>query len=357
MQHRRKCCCRAAHNSTRLHLQRRRRPESRCPRSRSWMRRRARSFSRRRDVLSATGSTIASTKPPQPGSVRADARPIHAPAPIGEAVSQFLCWARNMRNESCGFSTSEMTQPSGPFTTMELSVTARPLLSKASRTSSVPTTFAIALDDKPVRTPSGRALVAPAREIADAISAEWDAQKEIIDPLTMPFTRFANSVADAVADRVDAVADDIAKYLGSDLLFYRAGHPEALVAREAALWDPVVFWAADTLGAHFILAEGIVHVRQPDPAIAPARAALPADPWSIAALHVVTTLTGSALLALALLRGVLDQDRAWAAAHVDEDWNIEQWGGDEEIAARRAARLVDFRAAAKILKSLNPVIS
>jgi len=213
--------------------------------------------------------------------------------------------------------------------------------------------FAITLDDKPVRTPSGRALVAPAREIADAISAEWDAQKEIIDPLTMPFTRFANSVVDAVVDRVEAVADDIAKYLGSDLLFYRAGHPEALVAREAALWDPVVFWAADTLGAHFILAEGIVHVRQPDPAIAAARAALPADPWSIAALHVVTTLTGSALLALALLRGVVDQDRVWAAAHVDEDWNIEKWGVDEEVAARRAARLIDFRAAAHILRSLN----
>ena len=108
-----------------------------------------------------------------------------------------------------------------------------------------------------------------------------------------------------------------------------------------------------TLGAHFILAEGIVHVRQPESAIAAARAALPGDPWSIAALHVVTTLTGSALLALALLRGVLDPDQVWAAAHVDEDWNIEKWGVDEEVAARRAARLVDFRAAAGILKALN----
>ena len=96
-----------------------------------------------------------------------------------------------------------------------------------------------------------------------------------------------------------------------------------------------------------------MHVRQPDQAIAAARAALPDDPWSVAALHVVTTLTGSALLALALLRGVLDPDQVWAAAHVDEDWNIEQWGVDEEVAARRAARLVDFRAAARILKALN----
>jgi len=125
------------------------------------------------------------------------------------------------------------------------------------------------------------------------------------------------------------------------------------VAREAALWDPVVFWAAEALGAHFILAEGIVHVRQPESAIAAARATLPVDPWSIAALHVITTLTGSALLALALQHGVLDADQVWAAAHVDEDWNSEKWGVDEEVAARRAVRLVDFRAAADILKSLT----
>jgi chaperone required for assembly of F1-ATPase len=183
--------------------------------------------------------------------------------------------------------------------------------------------------------------------------AEWEAQQELINPLTMPLTRFANSVADAVVDRVEAVAADIAKYFESDLLFYRAGHPEALVAREAAHWDPVLFWAADALGAHFILAEGIVHVRQPDQAVAAASAALPRDPWSVAALHVITTSTGSALLALALVRGVLDSDQVWTAAHVDEDWNIEQWGVDEEVAARRAARLVDFRAAVTILRSLN----
>jgi len=212
--------------------------------------------------------------------------------------------------------------------------------------------FAVTLDDKPIRTPSGRALVAPTRAIADAMAAEWEAQRETVDPLTMPLTRFGNSV-DAVLDRVEAVADDVAKYLGSDLLFYRAGHPEALVAREAALWDPVLFWAADALGAHFILAEGIVHVRQPDSAVAAARRIFPAAPWSIAALHVVTTLTGSALLALALIHRVLDPDQVWAAAHVDEDWNIEQWGVDEEVAARRAARLVDFRAAAGILTALN----
>jgi chaperone required for assembly of F1-ATPase len=213
--------------------------------------------------------------------------------------------------------------------------------------------FGISLDGKPIRTPSGHALSAPTREIADGIAAEWNAQVDVINPLTMPLTRFANSVGEGVIGRVDVVADDVAKYLGSDLLFYRAAHPEALIAREAELWDPVLFWAAETLGAHFILAEGIVHVGQPETAIAAARAALPPDPWSIAALHVVTTLTGSALLALALKQGRLDPDQVWTAAHVDEDWNSEKWGIDEEVAARRAARLVDFKAAVTVLKSLD----
>lgn len=214
--------------------------------------------------------------------------------------------------------------------------------------------FSITLDGRPIRTPSGRIVTVPNRGIAEAVAQEWAAQGETIDPLTMPLTRFANSVVEAVVDRVELVADDIAKYLHSDLLFYRAGHPRALVAREAERWDPVLFWAAQTLGAHFILSEGIVHVRQPETAVAAARAAFARDPWSVAALHVVTTLTGSALLALALQHGVLDPDQVWAAAHVDEDWNAEQWGQDEEVANRRAARLVDFRAAVKILKAQNP---
>jgi len=214
--------------------------------------------------------------------------------------------------------------------------------------------FSITLDGKPIRTPSSRQVIVPARSIAQMIAAEWNAQGETIDLLTMPVTRLANSVVHGVVDKVDAVAEDVAKYLGSDLLFYRAGHPEALVAREAAHWDPILFWAADSLGAHFILAEGIVHVRQPEQAIAAARARLPSDPWAIAALHVITTLTGSALLALALFHGVIDEDQAWAAAHVDEDWNAEKWGVDEEVAARRAARLVDYKAASSILKALKP---
>jgi chaperone required for assembly of F1-ATPase len=214
--------------------------------------------------------------------------------------------------------------------------------------------FAITLDGRPIRTPSGRQVVIPARVLADAVAAEWAAQGEAIDPVTMPLTRIANSVVEGVVDRVDLVTDDLAKYFETDLLFYRAGHPEGLVAREAAHWDPVLFWAADALGAHFILSEGVMHVRQPDEAVRAARAALPGDPWSVAALHMVTTLTGSALLALALAHGARDPDQVWAAAHVDEDWNIDQWGVDEEAAARRATRLRDFQAAVAVLTAVNP---
>ncbi len=214
--------------------------------------------------------------------------------------------------------------------------------------------FAVTLDGKPIRTPSGRQVVAPTRAIAEAIAAEWNAQGETIDPLTMPLTRFANSVVEAVADRVDAVADDVAKYLGTDLLFYRAGHPEALVAREAAHWDPIAVLGGGTTRRPFHPGRGH-RARRPAGArrCKAARGAFPADPWSVAALHVVTTLTGSALLALALAHGVRDADQVWAAAHVDEDWNIEKWGMDEEVAARRAARLVDFRAAVSILNALQ----
>ena len=223
---------------------------------------------------------------------------------------------------------------------------------KQAEVAETPDGFAVTLDSKPVRTPSGKLLAAPNRAIAEGIAAEWNAQVETIDPLTMPLTRFANSVIEGVVGRVEAVSDDAARYLGSDLLFYRASHPEALVAREAELWDPVLFWAADSLGAHFILAEGVMHVTQPQAAIEAARAVFPGDPWSVAAFHVVTGITGSALLALALLHGARDPDQVWAAAHVDDDWNSEKWGVDAEVAARRAARLVDFRAAVSILEAM-----
>jgi len=212
--------------------------------------------------------------------------------------------------------------------------------------------FRVVLDGRPVRTPARGFLIAPSRQLAQAIAAEWDAQRETIDPATMPLTRLANSIIDGVAAAPAPVAADIAKYLGSDLLFYRAEGPQRLIERQARRWGPVLAWAREVLGARFVLAQGVVHAAQPEGAIAAARAAIPEDPWRLGAVHVITTLTGSALLALALLRGHLNTDEAWAAAHVDEDWNMEQWGRDEIALTRRAARRAELDAAAAVLALL-----
>ncbi len=209
--------------------------------------------------------------------------------------------------------------------------------------------FCLLLDGRPARTPGRRTLAAPTRALAEAIAAEWQAPAETIDPAKMPLTRLANSILDGVAAAHEEVAAEIEKYLGSDLLFYRAEGPRELGERQARHWDPILAWAHEALGARFVLAQGIVHAAQPEPALAGARAAIPHDPWRLGAVHAVTTLTGSALIALALLHGRLATDDAWAAAHVDEDWNIEQWGRDEIALERRAFRFAEMQAAATVL--------
>lgn len=213
--------------------------------------------------------------------------------------------------------------------------------------------FVVRLDGRPVRTPARHVLAAPARALAEAIAAEWEGAKETIDPARMPLTRLANSILDGVVNARSAVADDIVKYLGGDLLFYRAAQPESLVAAQARHWDPIVDWAHEVLGARFMLAEGVMFVAQPDGALAVGRAALPDDPWRLGAVHAITTLTGSALLALAVLHGRLSAEDAWAAAHVDEDWNMAQWGRDEWALQRRAFRWDEMQAAATVLATTS----
>lgn len=212
--------------------------------------------------------------------------------------------------------------------------------------------FRVLLDGRPVKTPARRMLTAPSRALAQAIAAEWDAQREAVDPGAMPLTRLANSIIDGVADAPEAVAGDIAQYLGSDLVFYRADGPEGLIERQAQHWDPLIVFARDQLNARFILAQGVVFAAQPQAALDAARAALPADAWRLGALHAVTTITGSALIALSLMHDALDADAAWAAAHVDEDWNMDAWGRDEAAMQRRRFRRAEFDAAAAILRSV-----
>jgi chaperone required for assembly of F1-ATPase len=219
-------------------------------------------------------------------------------------------------------------------------------------TAAVADGHAVRLDGKPVRTPARRVLAAPTLELAEAIAAEWRAQKDVIDPAKMPLTRLANAIIDGVAAAPLPVADEVAKYLGSDLLFYRAASPPELVERQGRHWDPILAWARQQFGADFKLGEGVVHVAQPQAALTAARTAIPTEPWRLGAVHVVTTLTGSALIAVAMARGALSADAAWQAAHVDEDWNMAQWGRDEMALARRAFRHAEFQAAATVLGAL-----
>jgi chaperone required for assembly of F1-ATPase len=209
----------------------------------------------------------------------------------------------------------------------------------------------IVLDGRPIKTPARRTLMAPTQALADAIAAEWEAQRDVVDPASMPLTRLANSIIDGVADAPEAVAAEVERYLGSDLVCYRAPGPQRLVTRQSRAWDPVLAWARDALGARFLVAEGIVFVRQPAETLAAARTAIPRDHWRLGALNAITTLTGSALIALALAGDALTIDQAWAAAHVDEDWNMDIWGRDTLALERRAFRFAEMQAAAQVLQS------
>jgi chaperone required for assembly of F1-ATPase len=209
--------------------------------------------------------------------------------------------------------------------------------------------YPVLLDGRSVKTPAGATLATPTRALAEAIAAEWAAQGERVEPATIPLTRLANTIIDGVAPKPQPITDEIAKYLGSDLLCYRADAPAGLVKKQAQHWDPVLDWARTAQGARFILSEGVTFVAQPDSAVAAARTAIPTDPWRLGATHVITTLTGSALIALAVADKQLSVEEAWAAAHVDEDWNMDFWGRDELAMKRRAARFADMRAAGRLL--------
>jgi chaperone required for assembly of F1-ATPase len=217
------------------------------------------------------------------------------------------------------------------------------------------THYQVLLDDRPIKTPRKRRLALPAEAIAEAVAAEWRQQRETIDPATMPLTRIANSAIDAVADHMSEVAADIAAFAASDLLCYRAEAPLELVARQRAAWDPVIAWAETALGTRLVVASGIMPVEQP-PSLRTGvlRLLAGAGPFRLACLHVLTTLTGSALLALAHGAGRVSADEAWAAALIDEDWQIEQWGEDSEAAARRSFRRAELEAAARMLAMMAP---
>ena len=212
--------------------------------------------------------------------------------------------------------------------------------------------FALTLDGRPARTPGRAALSLPTSALADAVAAEWEAQGASIDPTTMPLTRLANSTIDGVVPRIDEVREDLVRYAGSDLIVYRAAEPERLVAEQAAAWDPVHAWARDSLGAHFLLSEGVMFVEQPEAAIGAVRDVLTQEhsAFALAGLHVMTTLTGSVLIALMHAAGRLSVEEAWRAAHADELFQESRWGEDHEAAERRRHREAEFRAASRFVE-------
>lgn len=209
---------------------------------------------------------------------------------------------------------------------------------------------AVALDGRVARTPAKSLLAFSKPEMAAAAAAEWNGQGSHIDPFSMPITRIANSAIDGVRTSRQAVIDEISKYGGSDLLCYRVDQPEELVRRQSEAWDPVLAWAADRLGARLIVTHGIQHKQQPPEALAAiAKAVACYDEFGLASLHAITTLTGSVILALAVAEGYLEPEAAWAAAHVDEDYQAQLWGQDEEAQQRRAWRWREMEAASRLL--------
>ncbi|WP_170476989.1 ATP12 family chaperone protein [Ruegeria arenilitoris] len=204
--------------------------------------------------------------------------------------------------------------------------------------------FTVELDGRRVRTPAKEGLILPTSAMAQAVAEEWDAQEKVVDPNTMPFTRSANAAIDKVRIQHAEVADMLADYGDSDLLCYRATHPEALQMRQAEQWDPALDWAADTLGARLYPVVGVLHQPQPTEAVETLRKKVHAlDAFKLAAFHDLVSLSGSLILGFAAAHGWREASEIWTISRLDELWQIEQWGHDDEADAvsetKRAAFL------------------
>jgi len=211
--------------------------------------------------------------------------------------------------------------------------------------------FALTLDGRVARTPKKRLLAAPSSAIAEGIAAEWAAQGEALDLARMPLTRLANAAIDGVADASLETRAAILAFAASDVVCYRAEGPENLVAAQAEALNPALEFAQAALHADLKVGVGIMPIEQPAAALlAIERALSPIDePFELAAMHVATSLMGSAVLALALRAGRFSAEDVWRRAHVDENHQIARWGEDEEAAERRAVRWRDMQAAACVL--------
>jgi len=209
---------------------------------------------------------------------------------------------------------------------------------------------AVHLDDRAVRTPAKQPFVMPSRALAEAIAAEWDGQGDAVVPASMPLTRAANTAIDRVAVQRTEVIATVAAYGETDLVCYRAPHPRGLAARQAEVWDPLLSWAEEVLAAPLRVAEGVMFVGQDSAALEALRRAVQAhDDWELTALHDLVALSGSLVIGLALSAGRLDPASAWPLSRIDEDWNIAEWGEDDEARAAAEGKRAEFEAAARFL--------
>ncbi len=201
----------------------------------------------------------------------------------------------------------------------------------------------VELDGRRVKTPAKAALVLPTRDMAMAVAAEWDAQDKEVDPATMPFTRSANAAIDKVRVQHAEVADMLADYGDSDLLCYRASHPEALQARQAAAWDPALDWASEVLNARLSPVVGVVHQPQTKPALDALRDQVHAlNAFQLAAFHDLVSLSGSLILGFATAKNWRSTEEIWSISQIDENWQIEQWGHDDEASAATEVKKAAF---------------
>ncbi len=199
--------------------------------------------------------------------------------------------------------------------------------------------FTVTLDGRAVKTPAKAALVVPTRAMAEAMAAEWDAQQGKVNPATMPVTRAANSAIDKVTAQFDEIVGLLAAYGGSDLLCYRALGPAELIARQAAGWDPLLDWSAEALGAPLRVTQGVVHLAQDPQSLERLRARVAAlGVFELTAFHDLVAISGSLVLALAVIDGRLAAEVAWALSRIDEVWQTELWGHDEEADLAEAVR-------------------
>lgn len=207
--------------------------------------------------------------------------------------------------------------------------------------------YTVTLDGRTVRTPAKTGFVLPSLALAERCAAEWEAQAEEIQPATMPMTRMANSALDKVSLQHGEVADMLAGYGDSDLTCYRADTPEELVARQASAWDPLLAWLDETFGVRLEPRTGVIHAPQDAAGLARLTAEVHAlDNFRLAAFHDLVSLSGSLVIGFAVARGHMTPDEAWELSRIDEIWQIEQWGDDEEAAEHAALKRQAFLDAA-----------